>query len=199
MFFKKKNQNSVYDMLLVGLGNPGEQYQNTRHNAGFQVIDLFCEKHSVSLTKNKYKALFGETTVQGKRVLVAKPQTFMNLSGEAVSAIVNFYKIPVGNILVVSDDISLAPGKMRIRTKGSAGGQNGLKNIIQHLSTDEFARIKMGVGDRPDRESDLVDWVLGKMSEEEKKLFDDAKENAVKAIETILRDGVDSAMNRYNR
>ena len=160
---------------------------------------LFCEKHSVSLTKNKYKALFGETTVQGKRVLVAKPQTFMNLSGEAVSAIVNFYKIPVGNILVVSDDISLAPGKMRIRTKGSAGGQNGLKNIIQHLSTDEFARIKMGVGDRPDRESDLVNWVLGKMSEEEKKLFDDAKENAVKAIETILRDGVDSAMNRYNR
>ena len=132
-------------------------------------------------------------------MLVAKPQTFMNSSGEAVSAIVNFYKIPVGNILVVSDDISLAPGKMRIRTKGSAGGQNGLKNIIQHLSTDEFARIKMGVGDRPDRDSDLVNWVLGKMSEEEKKLFDVAKENAVKAIETILRDGVDSAMNRYNR
>ena len=199
MFFKNKSQNSVYDMLLVGLGNPGEQYQNTRHNAGFQVIDLFCQKHSVNLTKNKYKALFGETVVQGKRVLVAKPQTFMNLSGEAVSAIVNFYKIPLSNILIISDDISLAPGKMRIRTKGSAGGQNGLKNIIEHLSSDEFARIKMGVGDRPDRESDLVNWVLGRMNEEEKKLFDEAKENAVKAIETILRDGVDSAMNRYNR
>lgn len=199
MFFKNKIQTSVYDMLLVGLGNPGEQYQNTRHNAGFQVIDLFCQKHSVNLTKNKYKALFGETVVQGKRVLVAKPQTFMNLSGEAVSAIVNFYKIPLSNILIVSDDISLAPGKMRIRTKGSAGGQNGLKNIIEHLSSDEFARIKMGVGDRPDRESDLVNWVLGRMNEEEKKLFDEAKENAVKAIETILRDGVDSAMNRYNR
>ena len=199
MFFKNKSQNSVYDMLLVGLGNPGEQYQNTRHNAGFQVIDLFCQKHSVNLTKNKYKALFGETVVQGKRVLVAKPQTFMNLSGEAVSAIVNFYKIPLSNILIISDDISLAPGKMRIRTKGSAGGQNGLKNIIEHLSSDEFARIKMGVGDRHDRESNLVNWVLGRMNEEEKKLFDEAKENAVKAIETILRDGVDSAMNRYNR
>ncbi len=199
MFFKKKSQDSVYDMLLVGLGNPGEQYQNTRHNAGFQVIDAFCKKHSVSLTKNKYKALFGEVTVQGKRVLVAKPQTFMNLSGEAVSAIVNFYKIPKSSILIVSDDISLAPGKLRIRTKGSAGGQNGLKNIIEHLSTDEFARIKMGVGDRPSRDSDLANWVLGRMNEEEKKLFDEAKENAVKAIETILRDGVDSAMNRYNR
>lgn len=199
MLFKKKSEGSVYDMLLIGLGNPGIQYQNTRHNAGFDVVDAFCEKHSLTLNKNKYKAIFGDGTVLGKKVLVAKPQTFMNLSGEAVSAIVNFYKIPLDRILVVSDDISLAPGKMRIRTKGSAGGQNGLKNIIEHLSTDGFARIKMGIGDRPDRESDLANWVLGRMSAEERELFDKAKENAVKAIETILRDGVDSAMNRYNR
>lgn len=198
MFFKMKSKDSVYDMLLIGLGNPGTQYVGTRHNAGFDVVDLFCEKHSVSLTKNKFKALYGDGNVAGKRVLVMKPQTFMNLSGEAVSALVNFYKIPIENILVVSDDISLAPGKMRIRKSGSAGGQNGLKNIIEHLSTNEFARIKMGVGDRPDRESDLVNWVLGKMNEEDNKLFTSAKENAVKAIETILRDGVESAMNRYN-
>lgn len=199
MFFKKKTDGGVYDMLLIGLGNPGAQYENTRHNAGFQVIDAFCEKHSISLNKNKYKALFGDAEVLGKRVLVVKPQTFMNLSGEAVGAIVSFYKISKEKILVVSDDISLSPGKMRIRTKGSAGGQNGLKNIIEHLSTDEFARIKMGVGDRPDRDSDLANWVLGRMSSEDKELFDKAKENAVKAIETILRDGAESAMNRYNR
>lgn len=199
MFFKMKSKDSVYDMLLIGLGNPGTQYIGTRHNAGFDVVDLFCEKHSVSLTKNKFKALYGDGNVAGKRVLVMKPQTFMNLSGEAVSALVNFYKIPLDNILVVSDDISLAPGKMRIRKSGSAGGQNGLKNIIEHLSTNEFARIKMGVGDRPDRDSDLVNWVLGKMNEQDNKLFTSAKENAVKAIETILRDGVESAMNRYNR
>lgn len=199
MFFKKQNTGGVYDLLLVGLGNPGVQYRNTRHNAGFDVIDAFCEKHSLTLNKNRYKAVFGECTVHGKRVLVAKPQTFMNLSGEAVKAISGFYKIPAENILVVSDDISLAPGKIRIRTKGSAGGQKGLKSIIEHLSTDEFARIKMGVGDRPDRDSDLAAWVLGRMNGEEKELFDKAKENAVNAIETIIRDGVDSAMNRYNR
>lgn len=199
MFFKKQNTGGVYDLLLVGLGNPGVQYRNTRHNAGFDVIDAFCEKHSLTLNKNRYKAVFGECTVHGKRVLVAKPQTFMNLSGEAVKAISGFYKIPAENILVVSDDISLAPGKIRIRTKGSAGGQKGLESIIEHLSTDEFARIKMGVGDRPDRDSDLAAWVLGRMNGEEKELFDKAKENAVNAIETIIRDGVDSAMNRYNR
>lgn len=199
MFFKKKTDDCIYDMLLIGLGNPGTQYENTRHNAGFMVVDAFCEKHSINLNKNKYKALFGEGQVCGKRVLVAKPQTFMNNSGEAVSAIAGFYKIPLSRLLVVSDDISLAPGKMRIRVKGSAGGQKGLNSIIEHLSTNEFARIKMGVGDRPDRESDITNWVLGRMSEEDRDLFENAKENAIKAIEIILKDGVDSAMNRYNR
>ncbi|MEE0947061.1 MAG: aminoacyl-tRNA hydrolase [Acutalibacteraceae bacterium] len=198
MLFRKKSD-SLYDMLLVGLGNPGVNYENTRHNAGFCVIDAFNEKHGVTLSKNKFCAIFGEANIEGKRILVVKPQTYMNNSGEAVSAIARFYKIPMEKILVVSDDISLPPGKMRIRTKGSAGGQNGLKNIIEHLSSEEFARIKMGVGDRPDKSSDLVNWVLGKMSQEDKKLFDSAVENAVKAIETILRDGIDKAMNRYSK
>lgn len=198
MLFSKRNQ-SIYDLMLVGLGNPGINYENTRHNAGFTVIDALIEKHGIALNKNKFNALFGDATLCNKRVLIVKPQTFMNNSGEAVAAISRFYKIPVGKILVVSDDVSLTPGKMRIRLKGSAGGQNGLKSIIEHLSSDEFARIKIGVGDRPDRSSDLANWVLGRMNEEDKKLFEAAVENSVKAIETILRDGMEAAMNRYSK
>ncbi|MEE0840940.1 MAG: aminoacyl-tRNA hydrolase [Acutalibacteraceae bacterium] len=198
MLFSKRNQ-SIYDLMLVGLGNPGINYENTRHNAGFTVIDALIEKHGITLNKNKFNALFGDATLCNKRVLIVKPQTFMNNSGEAVAVISRFYKIPVDKILVVSDDVSLTPGKMRIRLKGSAGGQNGLKSIIEHLSSDEFARIKIGVGDRPDRSSDLANWVLGKMNEEDKKLFEAAVENSVKAIETILRDGMEAAMNRYSK
>ncbi len=198
MLFSKKSE-SVYDLFLVGLGNPGANYENTRHNAGFDVIDALIKKHGITLGKNKFDALFSDATICDKRVLIAKPQTFMNNSGEAVSKLARFYKIPIDKILIVSDDVSLAPGKMRIRLRGSAGGQNGLKNIIEHLSSDEFARIKMGVGDRPDRNSDLVNWVLGRMDEEDRKLFDAAVDNAVKAIETILRDGVEKAMNRYSK
>lgn len=199
MFFKRKNADSVYDLLLVGLGNPGVTYENTRHNAGFIVVDEFMKKHNISLCKNKFNALYWDAVISDKRILIVKPQTFMNNSGEAVAAISRFYKIPIQKILVVSDDISLAPGKMRIRTKGSAGGQNGLKSIIEHLSGDDFARIKIGIGDRPDKNSDLANWVLGKMGDDDRKLFDCAVENAVKAIEVILRDGVDTAMNRYNK
>ncbi len=198
MLFSKRNQ-SIYDLLLVGLGNPGVNYENTRHNAGFAVIDALIEKHGITLSKNKFNAIYADAQLCGKRLLIVKPQTFMNNSGEAVSAISRFYKIPTDKILIVSDDVSLAPGKMRIRLKGSAGGQNGLKSIIEHLSSDEFARIKMGVGDRPDRSSDLANWVLGRMSEEDRKLFEGAVEDAVKAIETVLRDGIEKAMNRYSK
>ncbi len=198
MLFKKKNEESIYSLILVGLGNPGTEYEHTRHNAGFDVVDVFCEKHGITLNKNKFKGIFGEGTIKGERVLVLKPQTYMNLSGESVSAVMKFYKIPVSSLLVVSDDVSLAPGKMRIRKNGSAGGQKGLKSIIEHLGTEDFARLKMGVGDRPDRQSDIANWVLGRMNEEDKKLFDTARDNAVKAIETFLRDGADAAMNRYN-
>ena len=198
MLLKKKNEESIYSLILVGLGNPGTEYDHTRHNAGFDVVDAFCEKHDIALNKNKFKGIFGEGTVKGERVLVLKPQTYMNLSGESVSAVMKFYKIPVSSLLVVSDDVTLAPGKMRIRKNGSAGGQKGLKNIIEQLGTEDFARLKMGVGDRPDRTTDIANWVLGRMSEEDRKLFDTARDNAVKAIETFLRDGADAAMNRYN-
>lgn len=198
MFFKKKTD-SVYDMLLVGLGNPGDNYRNTRHNAGFAVIDAFCEKHNITLSKNKFKALYNDSSVLGKRILIVKPQTFMNNSGEAVGAIAKYYKIPLSSIIVVSDDISLPPGKLRIRARGSAGGQKGLKSIIEHLGSDDFARIKLGVGDRPDRESDLVNWVLGRMDENDAKLFAAAVDSAEKAIETILKDGIETAMNRYSK
>ena len=199
MFFKKKNEESIYSLILVGLGNPGAEYDHTRHNAGFDVVDEFCEKHGIVLNKNKFRGIFGDGTVNGERVLVLKPQTFMNLSGEAVSAVMKFYKIPVASLLVVSDDVSLAPGKIRMRRNGSAGGQKGLKSIIEQLGTEDFARLKMGVGDRPDRTSDIANWVLGRMNEDDKKLFDNALVNAVKAIETFLRDGAEAAMNRYNR
>ena len=199
MFFKKKNEESIYSLILVGLGNPGAEYDHTRHNAGFDVVDAFCEKHGIVLNKNKFRGIFGDGTVNGERVLVLKPQTFMNLSGEAVSAVMKFYKIPVASLLVVSDDVSLAPGKIRMRRNGSAGGQKGLKSIIEQLGTEDFARLKMGVGDRPDRTSDIANWVLGRMNEDDKKLFDNALVNAVKAIETFLRDGAEAAMNRYNR
>ena len=198
MFFKKKNTESIYSLLLVGLGNPGGEYDHTRHNAGFDVVDAFCEKHSITLNKNKFKGLYGEGNIKGERVLVLKPQTFMNNSGESVSAVMKFYKIPITSLLVVSDDVSLQPGKMRIRKNGGAGGQKGLKSIIECLGTEDFSRLKMGVGDRPDRQSDIANWVLGRMNEEDKKLFDNARDNAVKAIETFLRDGADAAMNRYN-
>lgn len=197
MFFKKSI--SAYDMLIVGLGNIGKEYEHTRHNAGFDVLDIFCNKYSVTLNKNKFSSLFAEAKISDKRVLIAKPTTFMNKSGEAVCALCRFYKIPKENIIVISDDISLPPGKIRIREKGSAGGQKGLKSIIEHLSSDEFIRIKIGVGDRKDREKDLADWVLSKMGKEDKELFDNACENAVKALETILKDGVERAMNSYNK
>jgi len=197
MLFKKRD--SVYDMLIVGLGNPGATYENTRHNAGFMVLDKLAEKYDIAFNKNKFNALICDTYINDKRVLVIKPQTFMNNSGEAVSAVMKFYKIPTDKLIVISDDISLPPGKMRIRAKGSAGGQNGLKNIISHIATDEFVRIKLGIGDRPDRSSDLANWVLGKMNEDDFGLFKGAVDNAVRAIETILKSNVETAMNRYNK
>ncbi|MBE6729111.1 MAG: aminoacyl-tRNA hydrolase [Ruminococcaceae bacterium] len=186
-------------MLIVGLGNPGATYENTRHNAGFMVLDKLAEKYDIAFNKNKFNALICDTYINDKRVLVIKPQTFMNNSGEAVSAVMKFYKIPTDKLIVISDDISLPPGKMRIRAKGSAGGQNGLKNIISHIATDEFVRIKLGIGDRPDRSSDLANWVLGKMNEDDFGLFKGAVDNAVRAIETILKSNVETAMNRYNK
>lgn len=196
MFFKKKE--SAYDWLIVGLGNPGLQYEKTRHNAGFMVIDALAEKYGVDFPKRKYDALIGECKIGDNRIMLVKPQTFMNLSGKAVTAICSFYKIPYDKVIVMFDDVSLDVGKIRVRRKGSDGGHNGIKDIIQLSGTSDIPRIKIGVGKKPNAEYDLKDWVLGKFSKEDLDNFQKATEIGVKAAEEIVKRGIDSAMNRYN-
>lgn len=196
MFFKKK---SSFDWLVVGLGNPGMQYENTRHNVGFAAIDVFAEKNGGSFLKHKFDSVYGECAVGDKRILIAKPQTFMNLSGKAVTAIASFYKIPYENVLIMFDDISLDVGKIRIRRKGSDGGHNGIKDIIQLSGTQDIPRIKIGVGKKPHPDYDLKDWVLGKFPEEQIDELNKAITNASKAAEEIITRGIDSAMNKYSK
>ena len=196
MFFKKKE--SAYDWLIVGLGNPGLQYEKTRHNAGFMVIDALAEKYGAGFPKRKYDALIGECKIGDNRIMLVKPQTFMNLSGKAVTAICSFYKIPYDKVIVMFDDVSLDVGKIRVRRKGSDGGHNGIKDIIQLSGTSDIPRIKIGVGKKPNAEYDLKDWVLGKFSKEDLDTFQKATEIGVKAAEEIIKRGIDSAMNRYN-
>lgn len=196
MFFKKK---SSFDWLVVGLGNPGMQYENTRHNVGFAAIDVFAEKNGGSFLKHKFDSVYGECTVGDNRILIAKPQTFMNLSGKAVTAIASFYKIPYEKVLILFDDISLDVGKIRIRRKGSDGGHNGIKDIIQLSGTQDIPRIKIGVGKKPHPDYDLKDWVLGKFPEEQIDELNKAITNASKAAEEIIIRGIDSAMNKYSK
>ena len=196
MFFQKSSGGASW--LIVGLGNPGEKYENTRHNVGFQVVDELAERQNAPVQKLKFKALTNLLTISGEKVLVMKPVTYMNLSGEAVRPAADFYKIPPERILVISDDTALDPGKLRIRTKGSAGGHNGLKNIIQHLGTDQFPRVRVGVGQKPHPDYDLADWVLGKFQGEAKKVMDEAVKRAADAVECVLKEGADRAMNRFN-
>lgn len=185
--------------IIVGLGNPGREYQNTRHNIGFQVIDAIAEKNNISVKEKKYKALIGKGVVAGQKVLLVKPQTYMNLSGESVREVIDYYKIDEKEeLIVISDDISLDVGQIRIRKKGSAGGHNGLKNIILHLGHDQFERIKMGVGEKP-QGYDLADYVLGHFTQMEQEILQDSIARAVQAVGTIMTDGVDQAMNRYNQ
>ena len=196
MFFQKNSGGASW--LIVGLGNPGEKYENTRHNVGFQVVDELAERQNAPVQKLKFKALTNLLTISGEKVLVMKPVTYMNLSGEAVRPAADFYKIPPERILVISDDTALDPGKLRIRQKGSAGGHNGLKNIIQHLGTDQFPRVRVGVGQKPHPDYDLAHWVLGKFQGEDKKVMDEAVKRAADAVECILKEGADRAMNRFN-
>ena len=195
MFLKKSGG---VDWLLVGLGNPGDQYENTRHNVGFMVIEELADRANVPVQKLKYRALTNTATVGGQKVLIMKPITYMNLSGEAVRQAVDFYKVAPDHVLVISDDTSLAVGRLRIRKGGSAGGHNGLKSIIQHLGSDQFPRIKVGVGEKPHPDYDLADWVLGKFVGEDKKTIDAAVKRAADAVECIIADGCDKAMNRFN-
>lgn len=184
--------------LVVCLGNVGDRYDGTRHNVGFEVADELGERGNFPIRRLKHKALTQAAVIGGQRVLVMKPTTLMNLSGEAVIDAARFYKVPADHILVICDDISLPVGKLRLRRGGSAGGHNGLKNIIAHLGTDQFPRVKIGVGGKPDPDYDLADWVLGKFHGADKKTIADAEKRAADAVECILRDGMDKAMGRFN-
>ncbi len=196
MFFKKDSGGVSW--LLVCLGNPGDKYENTRHNVGYMVADEVAERQNKPVQRLKFKALTNTLTISGEKVLVMKPITYMNLSGEAVRQAADFYKIPPERVLVVSDDTALPVGKLRIRVKGSAGGHNGLKNIIQHLGTDQFPRLRVGVGEKPHPDYDMADWVLGKFVGEDKKAIDGAVKRAADAIECILAEGIDRGMGKFN-
>ena len=199
MFFKKKEKPSGgVDYMIVGLGNPGSEYEATRHNAGFIVVDMLAEKLGCGLTKLKFKSLYGTADIGGKKCLILKPQTFMNNSGEAVRDAAAFYKIPAENIIVVSDDISLDVGRLRIRRKGSDGGHNGLKSIIYLLNSDNFARIKVGVGKKPHPDYDLAAWVLSRFKNDEVDDLKKAAENACDAIKLMVEGKTDMAMNKFN-
>lgn len=185
--------------VIAGLGNPGTKYENTRHNIGFMVIDAVAEKNHISVTEKKHRALIGKGMIGGERALLVKPQTFMNLSGESIREIIDYYKIEEKTeLIVISDDISLPPGALRIRKKGSAGGHNGLKNIILHLGHDEFQRIRLGVGEKPSG-YDLADYVLGHFNEEDRALIRESVEQAAEAVEVMMAEGADRAMNRFNK
>ena len=184
--------------LLVGLGNPGEQYEDTRHNVGFQVMDEVAGRQNKPIQRLKFQALTNTMTISGEKALVMKPITYMNLSGQAVRQAAAFYKVPPERILVVSDDTALPVGRLRIRPKGSAGGHNGLKNIIQHLGTDQFPRLRVGVGEKPHPDWDLADWVLGKFTGEDKTAIGAAVKRAADAVECILAEGLERGMGRFN-
>ena len=193
--FRKK---APVSWLVVGLGNPGAKYENTRHNVGFMTADALAGRNGEPIRRVKYHALTSEAVIGGQSVLLMKPTTFMNLSGQAVSEAARFYKIPADHVLVISDAVDLPLGKLRIRKSGSAGGHNGLKHIIQLLGTDQFPRLKIGVGGKPHPDYNMADWVLGQFQGEDKKTIDDAVARAADAVECLLADGIDRAMNQYN-
>ena len=192
------NKSAAVDWLVVGLGNPGQKYANTRHNMGFLTVDLLAEKAGVKLNKVKFKSAYNILPFAGCKCLVMKPQTYMNLSGEAVREAVQFYKIPADHVLVIYDDVSLPVGKLRVRPTGSAGGHNGIKNIIAHLGTQDFPRVKIGTGAPAGGGADMIDWVIGEPSKAEKKVLLESFEKAVDAAACIIEHGCQKAMNDFN-
>ena len=192
------NKSAAVDWLVVGLGNPGQKYANTRHNMGFLTVDLMAEKQGVKLNKVKFKAAFNIMNFADAKCLVMKPQTYMNLSGEAVREAVQFYKLPADHVLVIYDDVSLPVGKLRVRPTGSAGGHNGIKNIIAHLGTQDFPRVKIGVGAPEGGGAEMVDWVIGAPSQAERKVLVESFEKAIQAAACIIEHGCQQAMNDFN-
>ena len=184
--------------LIVGLGNPGRDYVGTRHNVGFEALDVIASKYDIKLNKEKFRAVYGEGRIGGERVILAKPQTFMNLSGESVREIMSWYKIAPENLIVIYDDISLEVGTLRIRPKGSAGGHNGVKNIIYQLNTDIFPRIKIGIGAPKTPEYELIDYVLGKFQKEEVDILIKVAIKTAEAVEVIIENGTELAMSKFN-
>ena len=196
---EKKESTQPITHIVVGLGNPGADYAKTRHNAGFMAMDHIASVCGVKIDRAKFKALIAEATLGGARVLLMKPQTFMNSSGEAIGEAAAFYKIPPENVIVLHDEISFEPGKMRIRRKGSAGGHNGLKSIIAHLQSEEFPRIKIGVGQKPSPDYDLVSWVLGKFSADDISKLDGLYSDITSSVELMISGKIDEAMNKYSK
>ena len=185
--------------IIAGLGNPTKEYEGTRHNVGFDVIDRLSEKYNIAVDTKKHRAFIGKGMIAGQKVILAKPQTYMNLSGESIRSLLDYYKVDEEHeLLVIYDDISLGVGQLRIRAKGSAGGHNGIKNIIAHLGGQVFPRIKVGVGEKPPK-YDLADYVLGHFSKAEKVLMDEGYDNAVRAVEMIVSGDIEGAMNEFNR
>lgn len=196
MLFKS---NPKYEFVIVGLGNPGTKYDETRHNVGFRCIDLLIKELNAGPEKNKFQSLIYDGEIKGHKVLFVKPQTFMNNSGAAVSEILKFYKIPVSSLIVVSDDVTMDAGRLRIRANGSHGGHNGLRDIIELLGSDDFPRVKIGMGQKPHPDYDLADWVLGKPSAEDKVKITETESFAAEAVKTIVTMDISRAMNKYNR
>ncbi|MBP0990857.1 MAG: aminoacyl-tRNA hydrolase [Oscillospiraceae bacterium] len=186
------------EYIIAGLGNPGKEYENTRHNTGYLAIETIAKERGVKMDKLKYKSLCGECMISGKRVFLMKPATFMNLSGEAVRDAMSFYKVPPERTIIIFDDVSLEQGRLRIRKKGSDGGHNGIKNIIYLTGSDDFPRIKIGIGGKPE-EYDLKDWVLEKFSEDDEKIMQESYRKASQAVELMIEGKYDEAMNKYNR
>lgn len=197
MFFKNKSLGGV-DYIIVGLGNPGAKYLTTRHNVGFNAVDFIADELSLNINKLKFKGLYCQANINSKKVLLIKPQTFMNESGVCVKSFADFYKVSPQNIIVIFDDVSLDVGKMRIRRKGSAGGHNGIKSIIQHLKSEDFPRIKIGVGQKPHPDYDLADWVLGSLPLKDRDTINENNKNVYAAARDILNGDFEAAMAKYN-
>jgi peptidyl-tRNA hydrolase, PTH1 family len=183
--------------IVIGLGNPGSKYDNTRHNVGFDTIDLLASKHGIKVSKLKHKALSGDGEIESKKVILVKPQTFMNLSGESVREIIEWYKVPLKNTILIYDDVDLSMGKIRIRPKGSSGTHNGMRSILYHVQSEDFPRIRIGIG-RPPEGWDMADFVLSRFSNEERKAVNESIEDASAAVAAIISSGPEAAMNKYN-